>query len=625
MNRTISVAQSEPAQPWGASTSVDPRFHEMVARLEVFARQKPSQYRGRVFRRALLGYGYIGIVLLFLLLCVGAVVTFMVIDHAFNALTAKLALFLIIAVFYVLRSLIVKISAPNGIEVTRRQAPELFAALDRIQRQLRGPRIDAVYIDDDFNAAIVQRPRWGGLAGHANYLILGLPLLTALPSDEVLAVIGHEYGHLAGAHGKMTAWVYRVRMTWLQLSQAFGKGVMAGLFRKFFSWYGPWFAAYSFVLARGNEYEADRASVDVAGHAAARALVRVAIENQRHGRYWSQVFAGVGDTAQPAPYAGMARYFRAPAVEADIDGALAAAMNVVTDLHDTHPCLKDRLAAIGADLPELPAVTQGGDEALLGRELAQALATRMDTAWWRKAGGHWSERHEDAIRQRARLAALTEREAELDAAELSDYRDMLEESGQMQAALAAARRTYAASQGLGAQLALGRLLAILDEREAIDVLETVMEAGGPYERVVAASYASDALERWEDTRLEVWRARFETAREAYDLYQQELNTIEEGQCRLEPHGLDETSIAALRTRAAKRAMVRNLWVARRALKSAPGRTQFIVMIDNDRDFVDDALEVLAPFGACIAIIKHPSTEWLKNRMEQTPGSHILRR
>jgi len=46
------------------------------------------------------------------------------------------------------------------------------------------------------------------------------------------------------------------------------------IFEVFFDWYAPYFGAYSFVLARAREYEADRCSVEVVGKAnAARALV----------------------------------------------------------------------------------------------------------------------------------------------------------------------------------------------------------------------------------------------------------------------------------------------------------------------------------------------------------------
>jgi Zn-dependent protease with chaperone function len=54
--------------------------------------------------------------------------------------------------------------------------------------------------------------------------------------------------------------IYRLRKRWQQLMQALDREEHWGkfVFVRFFDWYAPFFAAYSFVLARANEYEADR-------------------------------------------------------------------------------------------------------------------------------------------------------------------------------------------------------------------------------------------------------------------------------------------------------------------------------------------------------------------------------
>ena len=54
--------------------------------------------------------------------------------------------------------------------------------------------------------------------------------------------------------------------------------------RKALGWYVPYFNAYTFVLARANEYQADRASADLVGaDVAAHALKRVNLAGPRHG------------------------------------------------------------------------------------------------------------------------------------------------------------------------------------------------------------------------------------------------------------------------------------------------------------------------------------------------------
>ena len=83
-----------------------------------------------------------------------------------------------------------------------------------MRRRMNGPRFHHVLVDDDVNAGVVQRPAFGLFGWPRNYLVLGLPLLEALPADEALSVVAHEYGHLAGSHGRFSAYIYRLRHTW---------------------------------------------------------------------------------------------------------------------------------------------------------------------------------------------------------------------------------------------------------------------------------------------------------------------------------------------------------------------------------------------------------------------------
>ncbi len=73
----------------------------------------------------------------------------------------------------------------------RVQAPTLFAVIDRVAAELGAPRPDVILVDAEFNASCstvgLRRRR---------VLCLGLPLWTALPPQQRLALIAHELGHL---------------------------------------------------------------------------------------------------------------------------------------------------------------------------------------------------------------------------------------------------------------------------------------------------------------------------------------------------------------------------------------------------------------------------------------------
>ena len=85
----------------------------------------------------------------------------------------------------------------------------------------------------------------------------------------MLATVAHEYGHLCGDHGKMGAWIYRQRRTLLALYEqvedmsesSWAHELMYNVLRRFM----PRYDAYTFVLSRQQEYEADKTASEIAG------------------------------------------------------------------------------------------------------------------------------------------------------------------------------------------------------------------------------------------------------------------------------------------------------------------------------------------------------------------------
>ena len=66
----------------------------------------------------------------------------------------------------------------------------------------------------------------------------------------------------ATPEGRFGAFIYRLRLTWGTIQDLTGQwqGWASKPFRSLVGWYAPYFNAYTFVLARANEYEADATS-----------------------------------------------------------------------------------------------------------------------------------------------------------------------------------------------------------------------------------------------------------------------------------------------------------------------------------------------------------------------------
>ena len=273
-------------------------FVELVQKAEKDAEQNINAYKIRLALFALLGYAVIFTVLVLLLALVGGIVAIALISSSLAILLIKKKLIFVIllAIWTFLKALWIKFDLPEGYILKRKEYPELFAEIDDITKALEPLKIHQVILDERLNAAVIQHPKFGVLGGQQNTLFLGLQLLLALSPQEMRSVLAHEFGHISGNHSSFSGWIYRIRLTWHRVMVTFesSNSVGAVLMRCFFEWYAPRFSAYSFALARNNEYEADKVSAKLTSpDIAAKALVNVhATAPYIEEKFWKSLQAG---------------------------------------------------------------------------------------------------------------------------------------------------------------------------------------------------------------------------------------------------------------------------------------------------------------------------------------------
>ena len=320
-----------------------------------------------------------------------------------------------------LRALWVRLDGPDGVEITALEAPELFEALERIRRKIKGPPIHKVTLNEEFNAGIQQLPKWGLLGGATNHLSIGLPLLMALDRPRFLAVLAHEYGHLRGDHGRFAAWIYRTRLSWMRLNHSLAddEGPVAAATQAFMRWYFPRFLAKTFALARQDEYEADRIAGKLLGRevtAAALAEIEIRgawLQAEFWGRHWC---VAAGNPLPVGPYRSMRRYLAEAPDATFANDALLQAPKRLSSVDDTHPGLRDRIEALDAT-PTLPAWSRGSALALLGGG-ARQWVKYFDKQWCSNNATEWKQHHAWLERVRARAEVLGTSMPQNSAAEL---------------------------------------------------------------------------------------------------------------------------------------------------------------------------------------------------------------
>lgn len=452
-------------------------FDALVRRLEQVAASNPRAYHLKLGAFAALGYLYVLGMLLVLAALTAGLIASLLFTKGLALLVKKLVIPVVVLIGLILRSLWVRIGAPTGLALEPQRLPQLFGAIDEVRRVTRAPRVHAVLLTNEMNAAVVQVPRLGLLGWPRNYLILGLPLMQMMSPDEFRAVLAHEFGHLSGAHGRFGAWIYRVRALWERLASALQAEKHWGsfMFVPFFSWYAPKFAAWSFVKARQQEYEADRLAAETVGAGSiANALVRLELKGEELSRrFWPGIFEKADTEPKPTdrPFRSLGHPDRRQLLP-DAGQRLEEALGRGTSTADTHPCLRERIAALATVAAVPRPVVRSAAEDLLSGEL-DVLTERLDDSWQEDVSGWWGARHSFMANARMRLEQL-ERPG-LDDAELEERAGLTELVRGAASAFPLYEELLRRSPGhTGALLACGRLLLGRGDETGIALIDEAM-------------------------------------------------------------------------------------------------------------------------------------------------------
>lgn len=401
-------------------------FEKLVARLELFARSNPLQYKVRVAALALLAYFFTALIialvagLIFTVLTLVAVATKIPLFFQIGGVHSGIVL-LYFVLFAVCKSFFVRFRPPKGVLVSASDSPKIFELVNDLRRQLECPKIDGVYLNADFNASVYSLPEMGLLPNHKHYLCVGLPLMQSLSPEHFRAVVAHELGHLSGNHGKFASWIYGVRANTAQILELVRRRSAIGgfLLKHFFEWYYPYFNAYSMVLVRQHEYEADQCAAEIAGaKEAALSLINCEIKNRYIDiRYWKEVFKRVDETPMPpvTPFHDLSEVMSSIDMDPDAFRWYQEALSKKTGTEQTHPSLSDRIAAIAKLNDAAFAEGFSEDELRHAWELKRSAAEeffqnklpeyerRMDLAWHNAYDANWRFLYDERVEGRQQL------------------------------------------------------------------------------------------------------------------------------------------------------------------------------------------------------------------------------
>ena len=405
------------------------QYISLIKSLEIKARKNPALYRTKATALAALGYAYILLIMLAPILGILAFVAILWFKPTLLLLLLKVLgkLILILAVFVggiftavfgAIRSFFRDVAKPQGIPVSSEMSPKLFDLIDEICTGVDSPKPDVVLVNKDFNASVMTVPRFG-FFGSKTFLNIGLPLVEAVSAKHFRSILAHEMGHISKKHGANSAWIYQLRETWarfLENQEMAESSSFDFLYSGFVNWYFPYFNAYSFVLARAQEREADRMAARLYGpKPLAESLIVTEIKAEYlESDYWEGIFDKAKTDKNPPRdvFSSMQRAFRSESDEGKEIIAFKKALKIRTDYSDTHPSLSDRLELLGyrakkdrgiSRLPENDGVTAA--EEYFG-ERAEKWAVQFDREWAQEILPFWKASNEQWGDARKRIVEL---------------------------------------------------------------------------------------------------------------------------------------------------------------------------------------------------------------------------
>jgi Zn-dependent protease with chaperone function len=396
-------------------------FDRLVQSVENGVGRNPAALQRRVMRLALLGYaGLLAPLALVLLFSLAFIIPGILWPQDAALLMVIGALIFFAGLWGVASVLWIRLPPPEGRTLTRAETPALFDRIDELQKQLRSAPFHRVLVVPACNAAVLQRPRLGVFGWQQNNLLVGLTLMEELSKDEFVAVLAHEFAHLSRQHNRSGQWIYRLRRSWEQVFARLSRPRVAGevslrpLIQTFVKKFWPRFNGHAFVLSRAQEYQADEAAAQVTGQEiAATALIRIArCQNMLERKVWPDVWQLANTAATPPE--GIFLQIRESLSGLALNGGtrfLEQAFRATTTNADTHPCLSDRLRAIGwssktgVNLPALPIPSPNAAEVLLGTALP-AIRKDVEQHWRKESSPRWQQQHGKAGFLHDRLGQL---------------------------------------------------------------------------------------------------------------------------------------------------------------------------------------------------------------------------
>ena len=327
-------------------------------------------------RKTAFAFQIVGLLAGFYVLCFGILAALVALDvvvidnigHMAAAIKLVILLFgaTAAAAIVVIRGVFVstRIQKVTGVKVSRADEPVLWQRVTDLAAAVGTRAPSDIRLVPEVNAAVWEDARLLGLIPGKRHMVIGVPLLLGLTSAQLDAVIAHELGHYSGRDTQLGGLVGRTRASVVNaVYAAHGrtrKGTTsrvrlpgADVFAHVFRGYARLVLTVTEEASRRQEYAADQVAAQIAGPAAAAdALRELPVLDAAFDFYVDRYLAaGLHANLLPPPaeaFAGFAALLADPERAEELGKIRANPPEKTADKFDSHPPIKDRIAAVQA-------------------------------------------------------------------------------------------------------------------------------------------------------------------------------------------------------------------------------------------------------------------------------------
>lgn len=385
---------------------------------------------------------------------------------------------LIGSVIIILKSLYIKLEAPNEVTLNREEHPQLFKVIDSAIEMTKAPKLDEICILDDENIGVTCLLNGFGANGK-NVLVIGIKALKVLSEEELKAAIIHELAHIYNEDTKVSSKISRRLTRWNEIVYRVDEGdniIKMILLLPFAKFYIEKLERYLDAMSQTKELLADK---EVAKYMSveiyAKATMKLEIMEEFLANPYSKLEIRSSDEAPKKYFTTLFEDFESELTNRK-EQWMTQIKKRISSIYDTHPSFKERMEALGIE--DFNYDINFNDQSDDFKKEIDTLIEIKNKQWHK----YWSNQWEEVTKEyKEQLEIIKNYKDTDDIEKIMEYGEALEDLGEYEKALDFYKDIASKDKECAiAMYKVGQIMLMNNDEEGIEFIEKSVELDGSF-------------------------------------------------------------------------------------------------------------------------------------------------